>query len=420
MSHDGLAAPPIERSSTIDLADWQTVPLCDVADISRGTSWASENERREPVDGALPVLGIKNVQTRLETGDLLWLYGLKPAAIASSTVRTGDILMVGSNGNPARIGNAVQIDEPGRYLFASLLFGLRPRRESVDPDFLYQALVAPGVQTAISDAVQGTTGLSNLKITTLRDLPVDLPPLDEQRRIAEVLRSVDEAIAANGDAVEQLRVTRDAIRDEHFRASGMDSYARTLGSVCDITKLAGFEYSKHIRYGESDEIIAVRGLNMKDGELSLDDVKTISRATSQALPRSALRKGDLVMSYVGTIGEVAMIDADDRYHLAPNVALLRCGEQALPEYILHFLYSRTGREEINKYVSTSSQQSLSMGKIRSFEIDLPSVDDQQCIVETMDTINASLTKGVQTQTQLLAQKEHLINDLLSGHVRVPA
>lgn len=141
MSSEALAT--CKPSSQVDLADWQTVPLADVADISRGTSWGSENEHREAVEDALPVLGIKNVQARLETRDLIWLRGLKPSAIASSTVQAGDILMVGSNGNPDRIGNAVQVDEPGRYLFASLLFGLRPRREVVDPDFLFQAIVSP-------------------------------------------------------------------------------------------------------------------------------------------------------------------------------------------------------------------------------------------------------------------------------------
>lgn len=188
-------------SGDVGGTSWLTVPLGEVADISRGTSWGKDNEVRGPQDGAMPVLGIRNVQARLKLDDLVWLTGLKPSAISSSTVQMGDILMVGSNGNPARIGNAVQVDEPGRYLYASLLFGLRPRRDRVDPGFLYQAIIAPGVQTAISDAVQGTTGLSNLKITTLRDLPIDLPPLDEQRRIAEVLRSVDDAIGANSALV---------------------------------------------------------------------------------------------------------------------------------------------------------------------------------------------------------------------------
>lgn len=288
--------------------------------------------------------------------------------------------------------------------------------DKLDASFLLYWLTA---QRGNLVAAAGGSTFKELSRGTAKLLPILLPPLDEQRRIAEVLRSVDEAIAASQLSLEQGQRTREVIRDADFAAQGRRRRV-TLGSVCEITKLAGFEYTKHIRYGEGDEIIAIRGLNIKDGRLLLDDIKTITLTASKSLPRSSLRKGDLVMSYVGTIGEVAKIDEDDRFHLAPNVALLRCSDHVMPEYILHFLYSRTGREQINKHVATSSQQSLSMSKIRSFEIALPSLDEQRHVVATMDALGASLRAGMDVHSQLLANKSNLMSDLLSGRVRVLA
>jgi type I restriction enzyme S subunit len=93
-----------------------------------------------------------------------------------------------------------------------------------------------------------------------------------------------------------------------------------IGDYSHVTKLAGFEYTIHFDYSKSGPVIAIRALNIKDGGLDLSDIHTIPRETSEKLPRSQLRKGDLVISYVGTLGRVAVISEDNKFHLAPNVA----------------------------------------------------------------------------------------------------
>ena len=48
-----------------------------------------------------------------------------------------------------------------------------------------------------------------------------------------------------------------------------------MGDVADVTKLAGFEFTEHVVYSDEGNIIALRGLNIKNGQLILDDVKYI-------------------------------------------------------------------------------------------------------------------------------------------------
>lgn len=47
----------------------------------------------------------------------------------------------------------------------------------------------------------------------------------------------------------------------------------SLSEVADVTKLAGFEFTKYINYNETGEIIALRALNLRHGELDLTDIK---------------------------------------------------------------------------------------------------------------------------------------------------
>ncbi len=286
-----------------------------------------------------------------------------------------------------------------------------------DPHFLYQWLIAN--RRNLMAAAGGST-FKELGRGTAKLLPILLPPVDEQRRIARVLGSLDDLTVASSRVIEQAHVARSAVREGMFTNLSKNASPRRLGDVCTITKLAGYEYSKYFKYGESDEIIALRGLNLKDGMLALADLKYVSRSVSDALPRSKLWKGDLVLSYVGTIGEVALIDKDDTYHLAPNVALLRCGSAVTPAFVLNYLYSSLGREEIRKHTSKSSQESLSMGKIREFAIPTPDISEQEQLCSTMSGMDTALRAAMRANLAAISQKELIAADLISGRVRVPA
>ena len=149
-----------------------------------------------------------------------------------------------------------------------------------------------------------------------------------------------------------------------------------VGDFASVTKLAGFEFTKYIQYKESGDIIMLRGLNCKSGKLVLDDIKWIDQETSDLLPRSKLYYGDILMTYAGTIGDVAMVDANNKYHLAPNVSKITIEdkENYNPVYLMHlFMYSN---DYIMSFASQSSQASINMEKIRNFEYFFPDIDKQ--------------------------------------------
>lgn len=57
-----------------------------------------------------------------------------------------------------------------------------------------------------------------------------------------------------------------------------------------MTKLAGFEFTKYVKYSNSGQIIALRGLNVKNGQLDLTDVKYIDESDLSKLDRSKLKR----------------------------------------------------------------------------------------------------------------------------------
>ena len=107
---------------------------------------------------------------------------------------------------------------------------------------------------------------------------------------------------------------------------------KNLGDFADVSKLAGFEFTKHIAYSESGTLIGLRGLNIKNNKLDLSDVKYIDKSDLSKLNRSKLYIDDMMFTYVGTVGEVALIPENEKYYLAPNVSRIRVNKNvALPK-----------------------------------------------------------------------------------------
>ena len=151
-----------------------------------------------------------------------------------------------------------------------------------------------------------------------------------------------------------------------------------LGEFAEVTKLAGFEFTEHVIYSDTGKIIALRGLNVKNGNLVLDDVKYIDASNFSKLSRSKLFVNDILFTYVGTVGEVAIIRENDKYYLAPNVSRIRVSKDVYPEFLSQYMRApRFYNNVIKPLIATSSQPALSMENVRKFKITFPYSSEEQ-------------------------------------------
>jgi len=198
-------------------ADWSTTTVGRSVELKRGVSWSKEQEHSKPGSDRVPVIGIRNVQDRLDLTDLLYLSGLKPAAADKARVSAGWTVMVGSNGNRARIGNAVLVREDAEFLFASFLIGAKPMEDSgLSSEYFYRWLSTDQVQAYLSASSEGTTGLNNLSHSFFRAMSIPVPPPDEQAAIARILDVVDAALERTRAAVERSRELRRGLLQASF------------------------------------------------------------------------------------------------------------------------------------------------------------------------------------------------------------
>ena len=162
--------------------------------------------------------------------------------------------------------------------------------------------------------------------------------------------------------------------------------------------MAGFEFTKYVTYEDTGSIIAIRGLNCKNGSLDLRDVKYIDNSDFSKLSRSKLYVGDILYTYVGTVGEVAVVDKNDKYYLAPNVSRIRLSKDYNSDFIKQLLGSKKFYYKIVfPLIATSSQPALSMENLRRFKLRVPSIKEQKKIASLFNAID----ERIATQNKII-------------------
>lgn len=186
-----------------------------------------------------------------------------------------------------------------------------------------------------------------------------------------------------------------------------------LGELADVTKLAGFEFTKYIKYNNYGKIIALRALNLRHGELDLTDIKRIDRSVSELLPRSKLYINDILLTYTGNgYGDCAIIEENDKYHLAPNICkIVPNVEKVVPYYLYSYIRTNEFYKIMSSHMTGSSQPTIPMKTIRVLPIPLPPIVVQEKIAEVAYCINEKIRKNNAINKNLEQQAQAIYSNL---------
>jgi type I restriction enzyme S subunit len=129
--------------------------------------------------------------------------------------------------------------------------------------------------------------------------------------------------------------------------------------------------------------------NLQDFKSQLDpSFEYVPEAIFPKIAHYTVSNGDLVLSIVGTIGRTSLIgDTLNGASLTENCAKLTPNSSLLKSYLYYFLISEEGRNQIQKGIVGSTQPKLPFYNISNIEISLPSIEQQQHIVDTIGTID---------------------------------
>lgn len=254
-------------------------------------------------------------------------------------------------------------------------------------------------------------------ISEFQDIDVVVPPWEEQQKIAEILFAVDKEIEKNNEIIFQTEKLKKGLIQDLFTKNNRVKKLK-IKDISEVTSSKRVMVSDYVDKGvpfyRSTEIIK------KSKNIPLTNLLYISVEKFNFFKNrfGTPEKGDILITAVGTIGDVYMVQNEVFYFKDGNTIWVRkIKDSVLPEYLRMMLGSNFYREKLNNIAGGSSQKALTIQKLENVEVPVPSISEQKKLIEVISSVENKTKIYTQTKNNLNRLKKGLMSDLLSGKVR---
>lgn len=381
---------------------WENTKLGDVCDV---------------VTGGTPNRSI----TEYWNGDIPWMSSgeINQRVVRTVAERITSLGMANSNARPLPPGTVMialngQGKTRGKVAILEIetacnqsLAGLKADKTRLSPEYLFYSLDA---QYRAIRHLTGDDARNGLNLGILRNLNITLPPLDEQQRIAEVMRSVDEAIAANETVLVSSRklverLARD-VTDRCVATTNMASLGRIITGRTPSPKRAEL-WGGDLPFVTPGDLVA--------GNVSVENAArtlvTGSEHGGTVLPANAV----LVTCIGSTVGKTAI--ARQRCVTNQQINAICCAPDIAG---FAYLVCVAAHEAIVAHAGKQAVPIINKSTFSKLEVPATSRAEMTEISAMVDAIDNEIAAANSMLDTLCRTKATLMSDLLSGHVRAPA
>lgn len=426
---------------------WSKLKLGDLSDlVTKGTtpkSYCSTGinfVKVESVSASSTLIPSKFAHIDLETH----------ASLKRSQLKAGDILfsIAGSLGRlsliqkkhlPANTNQALAI--------------IRLSKDSINPLFCTQQLKGEVIQTELKK-LQTVGAQPNLSLQQVSDILLVTPPLPEQQKIAAILSSVDEVIEKTQAQINKLKDLKTGMMQELLspREGQAANITNPQGESKNSLHHTEFKDSPLGRIPVGWEVVRFNDVLEKidsgwspscietppsSGEWGVLKVSAVTRGKflekqSKTLPENLeprtnirVRAGDILLTRANgvadLVGKCVMINQEPKSKLMMSDKILRLKPNNLifDEFLLHTFNSQVTRRQIElSWGGSSGQKNIGQADIKNYRLALPSYEEQKVIARSISQVDNLLHEKSKKRDSLNHLKKALMQDLLTGKVRV--
>lgn len=412
---------------------WEKCQFGDAADIAKGLTYSTSNYSTKELGHPFITLKcIKKSGGFSEVGLKYYLGDFKPHHV----VNDGDVVFANTDltrdgdvvGSPLQVPK-LPSDKPS--LISMDLSRVVPKHNTVK-GFIYYWLKTPEVKRHMINFSAGSTVL-HLHTKSVPSIPMVLPPLPEQQKIATILTSVDNVIESTQDQINKLQDLKTGMMQElltqgighsEFKDSpvgripvGWD--VKPLGELAEQVKPGPFGSSlTKAMYVESGYKVYGQE-QVISGDLKVGDYY-IDQEKYEALKVFKVNAGEILISLVGTFGQVVVVpDGFEPGIINPRLLKLRFSKNKInPNFVAHQLRSEFVTSQLNKLQQGGTMGVLSATTMKPVNLIVPPLPEQNKIEATITALDSRVCGYTQKLEQAKLLKKALMQDLLTGKVRV--
>ena len=381
-----------------------------------------------PFDGEVPYYstGSVNYDGSIVKVDRMVTMLNKPSR-AGRTPNCGDVGF-------AKMKRTIKIimvtEELSNCIFSTGFTFLRVGPELI-PKYLYYFLISNDFHKQ-KNYLTGDGIMGSIKERDTLNIDIPVPTLEEQQRIVSILDNAFVNIKQSAIQVQTKLVDINDLFQSVFSAITEDSSTWENKTVEELLfsekgSIRTGPFGSQLLHSEFvDEGIAVLGIdNAVNNEFRWGKRRFITEEKYSQLSRYTVKPGDVIITIMGTCGRCAIIPDD--IPTAINTKHLCCitldNNKCLPEYLhAYFLHHPLSLEYLNKMAKGSVMDGLNMGIIRKLPVLLPTINEQQNIIDKLNMVSneiKTLEDSYQTELESLTElKQSILQEAFNGTLRI--
>jgi len=354
-----------------------------------------------------------------------------------------DIILERSGGGPTQpVGRVVFFEREDQFTYSFSNFTSRIRINDkliIFPKFLFYFLLDFYYQGKTNDIQNRTTGIRNLDFSRYKQIPIPLPPLSEQQKIAAVLSAVQEAkekteaVIATAKALKKSMMKHlytygpvspqeaetVSLKETEIGPVPEDWEVARLGEYCNVFSGYAFKSDDFCNNG----ILVVKIGNLQNGSIVFNAKESFfpREKINDDMSKFILNEGDILIALTGaTTGKISLVPK------SVNGALLnqRVGkfsfynDSLYKSFVMYYFITDEFQNHIKINIMQSAQGNISPKQIETFPIPLPPLPEQQKIASILSAIDEKIEAEENKKKALEELFKTLLHNLMTAKIRV--
>ena len=409
---------------------WETKRIIDLLgteSLFTDGDWIESKDQDQ--NGSVRLIQLADIQDgHFDQRSARFMTYKRSEELRTTKLQSGDLLIARM---PDPIGRSCIF--PGTYQECVTVVDVAViRTNQCDQKWLMYLLNSIEIRRQIESKATGTTR-TRISRRSLGNIKLKVPPLPEQRKISEILSTIDKVVEINHQKIKKLKYIKKAMLGE-LLTKGMDSAdfkdsklgmipknweVVSLKDVCEVKGRIGYRgytVKDLVKAGEGSLTLGAK--HIRNNMLFLENPEFISWEKFYESPEIMVTEGDIIFVQRGSIGKVALIKSlEQKATINPSLVLLK-NITIENSFLFYVLSSEVVQKIVKKVMSSTAIPMLSQQQIKNFSIPFPPIKDQQNIAEILLGVDKTIEEIQSKISQIDLLKKSLMQDLLTGKVRV--
>lgn len=279
--------------------------------------------------------------------------------------------------------------------------------EVSNSDFMYQTIQRDFLKYIILNKTD--SAVPHLSLKDIREFPIRVPNLEEQKKIGEYLSNLDNLITLHQRKYDKLLNIKKSMLEKMFPKNGSNiPEIRFKGftdpweqrKVLDLLELltdydangSFADMAKNVNTTDGDGYAWYVRITDLENPKPLSELKYVDESSYEFLKKTELHGGELLMAKRGDIGKVYIFEPRTKYAtVAPNMYLLKLNNKVIPHFLYDYFVSGEGNKKLTRLNASSTMGALYKDDVKNIDVIMSSIEEQAMIGNFFQSIDHFIT-----------------------------